>query len=106
MELESSQQSMVVHIKISHFRTVTITVEPPNNGHIGSGTTVLCWEVVLISEVPIEMYFTPQMHDSMYCLPLDIILFHCNQSHMVLNKKLRCTEIVGDGCLFGGSQLQ
>ena len=82
------------------------TVEPPNNGHIGSGTTVLCWEVVLISEVPIEMYFTPQMHDSMYCLPSDIILLHCNQSHMMLIKKLRCTEIVGDGCLFGGSQLQ
>ena len=74
--------------------------------HIGSGTTVLCWEVVLISEVPIEMYFTTQMHDSMYCLPSDIILFHCNQSHMMLNKKLRCTYIVGDGCLFGGSQLQ
>ena len=74
----------------------------------GSGTIVLCWEVVLISEVPIEMYFTPQIHDSeaMYCLPSDIILFHCNQSHMMLNKKLRCTEIVGDGCLFGGSQLQ
>ena len=83
------------------------TVEPPNNGHIGSRTTVLCWEVVLISEVPIEMYFTPQIRDSMYCLPSDIILFHCNQSHnMMLNKKLRCTEIVGDGCLFGGSQLQ
>ena len=26
MELESSQQSMVVHIKISHFRTVTIII--------------------------------------------------------------------------------
>ena len=52
------------------------------------------------------MYFTPQMHDSMHCLPSDIILFHYNQSHMMLNKKLRCTVIVGDGCLFGGSQLQ
>ena len=73
-------------------------MEPPNNGHIGSGTTVLCWEVVLISEVPIKMYFIPQMYDSMYCLPSDI-LFHCNQSHMMLNKKLRCTKIVGDGKL-------
>ena len=66
------------------------TVESPNNGHIGSGTTVLCWEVVLISEVPIEMYFTPQMHDSMYCLPSDIILFHCNQGSRVWTGDSMC----------------
>ena len=50
------------------------TVKSPNNGHTGSGTTVLCWEVVLISEVAIEMYFTPLIDDSMYCLPSDIII--------------------------------
>ena len=32
-------------------------VEPPNNGHIGSGTFVHCSEVVLISEGAIELYF-------------------------------------------------
>ena len=33
------------------------TVEPPNKGHIGSGTFVHCSEVVLILEGAIELYF-------------------------------------------------
>ena len=30
-----------------------ITVEPPNKGHFGNGSFVLCSEVVPISEVPL-----------------------------------------------------
>ena len=51
MELESSQQSMVVHVKISHFRTVTIIIMDFSYmdwvEHKGYGSVIKSWHITM-----------------------------------------------------------